>query len=121
MATATIKELRSWMVRDLLRPNFQILRNTEASYEEERFRATVYTKTTEYHILGIERYTGKSYLGCIAKSRKARPGEDWTRGNDLPDGNLSKKTWRQILAGIVRYEAQRISSECDDNETPKEN
>ncbi|KKL89828.1 hypothetical protein LCGC14_1910730 [marine sediment metagenome] len=119
MATATIKELRSWMVRDLLRPNFQIHRPTEKSSTEDRFRATIYTKTTEYHISAIERYAGKSYLGCIAASRKSRPGEDWTRGNDLPDGNLSKKTWRQILAGIVRYEAQRISSECDDNENTK--
>ena len=118
MATATIKELRSWMVRDLLRPNFQILRTAHSS-TEKHFRAAIYTKTTAYHISAIERYAGKSYLGCIAASRKARPGEDWTRGNDLPDGNLSKKTWRQILAGIVRYEAQRISSECDDNENTK--
>ena len=115
MATATIKELRRWMVRDLLRPNIQILR-AEVSSDEVHFRAMFYTETTAYHISAVERYAGKSYLGCIAKSRKARPGEDWTRGNDLPDGNLSKKTWRQILTGIVRYEAQRISSECDNNE-----
>ena len=121
MATATIKDLRNWMVRDLLRPNIQLLRNTEeAPSSEEYLRATIYTKTTEYHILGIERTNGENYLGCIASSRKARPGEDWTRGNDLPDGNLSKKTWRQILAGIVRYEVQRISPECTDNETIKE-
>lgn len=115
MATATIKELRNWMVRDLLRPNFQVLR-AEGAAGEEYFRAAIYTKSTEYHILAIEKQRGRSYLGCIAASRKSRPGEDWTRGNDLPDGNLSEKTWYQILAGIVRYEAQSISSECKDNE-----
>lgn len=105
---ATVKELRTWMVRDLSRPNIEILVPNAAS-GEEHFRAVIYTESNEYHISAVEPWTGKSYLGCIASSRKSRPGEDWRRGNDLPDGPLSKKTWRKILAGIVRYEVQRIS------------
>ncbi len=112
---ATLKDLRTWMVRDLLRPNIQIQTPREAEPGEKKFRATIYTKGNEYHIAATER-DDDGYLGCIASSRKSRPGEDWRRGNDLPDGPLSEKTWREILAGVVRYEAQRISSECEDNE-----
>ena len=112
---ATVKNLRGWIIRDLYRPKVQIV--AVGSQEGERkFRAVIYTKSNEYHIAATEREEDDGYLGCIASSRKSRPGEDWTRGNDLPDGSLSKKTWRKILAGIVRYEAQRISSECKDNE-----
>lgn len=44
------------------------------------------------------------YLGCISQSRKWRAGEDWHRGSDLPDGDLSEKTWYAILGRIVSYE-----------------
>jgi hypothetical protein len=112
---ATLKALRGWMVRDLLRPNIQI-KAVEASESEKYFRASFFTAANEYHILGIEKRQGRSYLGCVGRSRYARPGEDWHRGNDLPDGYLSERTWHEILAGVVRYEVQQISSECRDNE-----
>ena len=116
---ATVKDLRRWMVRDLLRPNIQIRSHPEASSDETYFRAFIFTATNKYSIVGIERHNGgTSYLGCIGGYRSERPGETWNRGNDLPDGSLSKKTWRKILAGIVRYEAQRISQDCEDNENP---
>ena len=115
---ATIKDLRRWMVRDLLRPHIQIRRPNAAVSDEEYFKASIFTSVNEYHICAIERKKGKSYLGCTASNLRSRPGETWTRGNDLPDGSLSKKTWRKILAGIVRYEAQQISQECEDNENP---
>jgi len=50
----------------------------------------------------------KGYLGCIGSSRKPRAGEDWTRGNDLPDGVFSYETWVRILKGIVGYELVKI-------------
>jgi len=46
----------------------------------------------------------KGYLGCIAVSRKWRPGEDWHRGRDLPDGKFNETTWRMILIDIASYE-----------------
>lgn len=112
---ATIKDLRNWMVGDLLRPNIQI-RTAPQSSTSKHFQATIFTANNRYNIHGIERAEGRSYLGCIAKSTRSRPGEDWLRGNDLPDGSLSLETWRDILAGIVRYELQEISECCEDNE-----
>lgn len=50
-----------------------------------------------------------AYLGCIVNSRKPRPGEDWTRGNDLADGKLDEETWNKILRDIVAYELKTIS------------
>lgn len=49
-----------------------------------------------------------SYLGCIADTRKPRPGEDWMRGNDLRDGDLSEETWIGILGDIVSYGILRL-------------
>ena len=49
-----------------------------------------------------------TYLGCIARTRKPRAGEDWTRGNDLADGKLCIETWNNILADIVSYELVRV-------------
>ena len=46
----------------------------------------------------------RSYLGCTASTRKPRAGEDWDRGNDLPDGPFNRRTWIKILNGIVKYE-----------------
>lgn len=112
---ATIKDLRNWMVNDLLRPNIQI-RTAPQSSTEKHFQVTIFTACNSYNIHGIERKEGRSYLGCIAKSTRSRPGEDWLRGNDLPDGSLSRETWQSILAGIVRYELQAISECCEDNE-----
>lgn len=45
-----------------------------------------------------------TYLGCVATSRIVRPGEDWTRGNDMPDGEFSRETFDRIIQGIVGYE-----------------
>lgn len=50
-----------------------------------------------------------SYLGCVASRRTPRPGEDWTRGNDLPDGRFCKGTLNRILGAIVFYEAVEVS------------
>ena len=112
---ATIKDLRNWMVGDLLRPHIQIKAAPQSS-DEKHFQATIFTASNSYSIAATEKKKGKSYLGCIAQSRRYRPGEDWFRGNDLSDGPLSPETWRSILSGIVRYELQTISEWCKDNE-----
>ena len=44
------------------------------------------------------------YFGCIATSRSWRAGEDWHRGNDLPDGEFSEALWQRILCAILSYE-----------------
>ena len=72
-------------------------------------RIKVYTFTNCYTIVARENFDDNGYLGCTAKARKPRAGEDWTRGNDLPDGNLSSVTWENILAGIISYELEDIA------------
>jgi len=84
----------------------------DAAPNEYTFRAYLYTAINRYSIVAKFRGDDKpGYLGCIAQSRKARTGEDWFRGNDLPDGDLSEDTWQRILVGILRYELQTICRE----------
>lgn len=67
---------------------------------------------TQEHWYGIRaRLPNNSigYLGCVVSSRKPRTGEDWTRGNDLPDGSYCEKTWRKIVNAILAYELSPIS------------
>ncbi len=68
------------------------------------FRLLIYTNDHSYSISVHFHENGKHYLGCIASTRKPRAGEDWTRGNDLPDGDFSKKTFDAIMRKIVGYE-----------------
>jgi len=81
----------------------------EGSPEEVKRRFYFYTDEHKYFIVAIERNTGKSYLGCQVSTRKSRAGEDWARGNDLPDGDFTKETWNSIVEAIVRYELVKLS------------
>ena len=49
-----------------------------------------------------------SYLGCTVTTRKPRAGEDWNRGNDLPDGAYCYKTWQKIKNAIIAYELVKV-------------
>ena len=71
------------------------------------------------------------YLGCIASTTFYRPGEDWTRGNDLPDGPFNYETWLNIKNAILRYELVKLvetkavtvpaeGPKCDTPATPEE-
>lgn len=74
----------------------------------------IWTDTNEYRVCISLKPTGRledAYMGASASTRKPRAGETWTRGNDLPDGRFSDGLWRDILAAIVRYEAQEVKSE----------
>ena len=48
------------------------------------------------------------YMGCVVTARKPRAGEDWNRGNDLPDGKYCKETWDRIKNAIIAYELVKI-------------
>lgn len=43
----------------------------------------------------------EGYMGCIVLTRKPRAGEDWSRGNDLPDGKYCYETWQKIKNAII--------------------
>ena len=70
----------------------------------------LFTEQTAYHFSA--RFDGRTYLGCVAEARHYRPGETWTRGNDLPDGIFCRATWNNILRGILRYELQAMTQEA---------
>jgi len=78
--------------------------------EVERFKCLFYTDTYIYSITGYQgtEKNPKGYLGCTASTRKPRPGEDWNRGSDLPDGSYCKETFDKIIRGIVGYELKNI-------------
>jgi len=63
----------------------------------------IYTKQHSYGISATP-----TYLGCIASTMYYRPGENWTRGNDLPDGPFSRETWEAIKDRIIGYELQKL-------------
>lgn len=50
-----------------------------------------------------------TYMGAYLGTRYFRPGEDWTRGNDLPDGPFSRGTWEKIKCAIIRCELEELS------------
>ena len=101
-----IETFISWVREDFYPTTGSIVKEQESS---DVVRLTIYTATNCYRIIAKET---DNYLACGGSSRKPRPGEDWTRGNDLPDGKLTKKTWRRILCGIIRYEMQHISTDA---------
>jgi hypothetical protein len=77
---------------------------------------TFYTHNNQYNIKAKipSDDSSNGYLGCIASARTPRAGEDWTRGNDLPDGPLNKKTWAQIIRAIVSYEIVNVAQQEQD-------
>ena len=83
----------------------------QGNREAEERVLCFYTEEHVYYINAIERYaaTDKSYIGCQVNARKTRAGEDWVRGNDLPDGEFNKKTWDRIIYAIVSYELVKLS------------
>lgn len=89
------------------------------SPEEQKRVYCLYTEENQYTIVAIERKDGEDYLGCSATARKARPGEGWLRGNDLPDGPFTRKTWDRIIYAIVSYEMVKLSPFQKPNRAPK--
>ena len=74
-------------------------------HNKDSDRVYLYTDGHRYSIVA----TDTDYLGCQVSTRKPRPGEDWTRGNDLVDGKFSDDTWGKILRDIIAYELKTLS------------
>lgn len=78
--------------------------------EDQHLREVcLYTNQFKYHISASDRPDDDGYLGCQVTARKQRAGEDWNRGNDLPDGPFTEETWRKILNAIINYELVILS------------
>jgi len=68
-----------------------------------------YTDEWIYYISSTWLDYHAQYLGCIVNRRLQRPGEDWTRGCDLPDGYFCRETWERIKNAIIRNEMEGLS------------
>jgi hypothetical protein len=112
---STKMEMLDQWLKELIFPgdviNFIQEGSGEGDMVEVKRTFSFYTDNHQYFIKAIERYDGdkKSYLGCGVNSRKMRAGEDWTRGNDLPDGEFTKETWDKIINAIVCYELVKLT------------
>ena len=115
-------EVVSW-IQEICRGNVDMYVLCDHKEKDNRASFLLFTKEHRYRIAArpngfrsetVEngKVTGASnepsYLGCTAQSRKPRAGEDWTRGNDLPDGEYSYSTWNRIKHGILAYELVKI-------------
>lgn len=89
-----------WELKDVEKLNV----NKRRAYEYGRIGVRMFTKDNVYQIGARE-----TYLGCIASKRKPRAGEEWTRGNDLPDGKFDRKTWESIKNRIIAYELVKVA------------
>ena len=95
------------------------LKGSVDSTQLER-RICLYTNEHEYYIRAVQRPDGKSYLGCNVIARKSRAGEDWQRGNDLPDGPFTQETWNKIVYAIVNYELVKLTPYLKPHEIPED-
>ena len=99
-----LKEIsRCSKVEDFIQPDYK-----------NGIRVYLYTHNYRYSIVlvnpgasgnGIDK---NSYLGCTVTTRKPIAGEDWVRGNDLPDGKYCYETWQKIRNAIIAYELVKI-------------
>ena len=74
--------------------------------DERHANSVTYIFCTDTHTFNV--YAHADYIGAGASSRKVRAGEDWTRGNDLPDGPFVYDTWKRIKDAIIRYEMVKL-------------
>ena len=106
-----LKEICRWNRDDWF---IQWIDDDPASSGEYLAKVNIYTHTYKYRITAKYHKDGRTYLGCTVSCRMPRAGEKWNRGNDLPDGTFSKKTWERIKNAIIGYELVKFVK------TPKE-
>lgn len=107
------KQLDEWIAK-LIFPGkpedfIQVKSSFRVADEEEYKEFSFYTEDNKYSIIAIDREKDDGYLGCGVSCRKVRAGEDWIRGNDLPDGPFIQETWNTIVYAIVNYELVKLS------------
>jgi len=93
---------------------------SEPAGDEHEMKVRIYTEANQYEIRGVDRKEDDGYLGCGVKARKARAGEDWTRGNDLPDGPFNRETWNKILNAMINYELVPLTKYIKPTTLPEE-
>ena len=92
----------------------------ESSPGEWKREFCLYTDQYMYVIVAIDRESDDGYLGCGVSTRKQRAGEDWQRGNDLPDGPFNRDTWNKILNAMINYELIKLTEYVKPTNLPEE-
>lgn len=106
----SISWVKSKIQEDILRGRRYELYVHEKEKNENVACFRIYTDNYKYYI-SVHRHDKKEdYLGCVMTCRKPYPGEDWNRGNDLPDGNCNEETWDKIKSAIIMNELVQLSS-----------
>ena len=119
-----MEELDQWL-KELVFPGkvsdfIEDVSNDDTKDEHTR-ELCFYTDQHCYFIHALVRKDdGDNYIGCEVSARKQRAGEDWTRGNDLPDGPFNKETWNRIVYAIVNYELIQLTQYVKPLEVPEE-
>ena len=69
-----------------------------------RVKMTLLTTVNSYGIRAVPYDDGDIYFACEYSRREPLPGETWTRGGDLTDGDFNKETWERIVYDILSTE-----------------
>jgi len=113
-----ISQMKKWL--SLVYPKSKVDRALKVEYVETNgsnvrklfLKSKIWTLNNQYSIAAtIHIGNLPGYLGCVAIARKERPGETWSRGSDLADGDFNENTWNKIILSIVKYEAEEVKSE----------
>ena len=112
MASSKFELLDAWF-EELIYPGnvddfVHKIRHVKDEFQELKELA-FYTETHKYYFVACDRDKDDGYLGCQVSARKFRAGEDWIRGNDLPDGDFNEDTWNRIMKAIINYELVILS------------
>ncbi len=81
-----------------------------SDHKKDEIRLKIFTKEHSYMIVVQlpSEENPKGYLGTYSQCRKPRAGEEWTRGNDLPDGIYSKETWNNFKNCLIAHELVKV-------------
>lgn len=111
---STLEGVRAQMKDWIWRGKFGSTKNFNLEIDGDRVKLTFKTALHSYSIVGRPigwASRSGSYLGCVVSNRYSLPGENWTRGNDLADGDLSEETWHRIMQDILSVELAAAAEE----------
>lgn len=95
------RTLEQWLSDAGLEPGHKSKLTFDDDYNYPVVKARFWTKD---YVVSIHAPLGRDYLGGYSKLRRYEAGEDWHRGNDMPDGNFHKSTFDAILRdAFVRH------------------
>ena len=81
-----------------------------SNYKKGEIQLKIFTKNYYYTIVAKlpKKEKPYGYLGTYGNCRKPRAGEEWTRGNDLSDGEYSRDTWEAFKNNLIFFELVRV-------------